>query len=121
MLDKESSNKLSQCDIRIQEVLNEASKITDFKVVCGYRNKAEQNLVYKEGYSRVEWPNSKHNRQPSLAVDIVPVPFKGYHDHCAFSFLAGVIKAVAYYKNINIIWGGNWHNLLDLCHFELDS
>jgi hypothetical protein len=43
-------------------------------VICGHRGQQEQDAAFKSGASRVQFPNSKHNKQPSLAVDIAPAP-----------------------------------------------
>jgi peptidoglycan L-alanyl-D-glutamate endopeptidase CwlK len=44
----------------------------DCTIICGTRGKAEQNKYFEEGKSKLKWPNSKHNRNPSLAVDVAP-------------------------------------------------
>lgn len=44
----------------------------DVMVVCAYRNKSMQDKAFKEGKSKLKWPNSAHNKAPAQAVDICP-------------------------------------------------
>ena len=67
-----SIENLNTCDKRIQLVLNKAIEVIDFSVICGHRGKEAQQLAYKEHRSTKQWPDSKHNRDPSPAVDIWP-------------------------------------------------
>ena len=67
-----SKEKLSQCDKSLQLICNQAIVYTDFSIVTGHRNKEEQNRLYQQGFSKLKWPNGKHNSNPSLAVDVAP-------------------------------------------------
>ena len=44
----------------------------DCTIVCGHRDKQEQDKAFTEGKSKLQYPNSKHNKIPSLAVDAAP-------------------------------------------------
>ena len=99
-------------------ILKEAIHIYDFSVLCGHRGKDEQNLAYKKGFSKLKFPESKHNSIPSRAVDIAPYPID-WDDHKRFYELAGIIKGIAHEKGIEIRWGGNFRGWKDLPHFEL--
>lgn len=44
----------------------------DCSVVWGHRGEKEQNKAFASGNSQLEWPNSKHNTLPSLAIDVAP-------------------------------------------------
>ena len=46
-------------------------------IVCGARGEKAQNKAFAEGNSTLKWPNSKHNRQPSWAVDVAPYEASG--------------------------------------------
>lgn len=48
--------------------------VRDITVLCTYRGKKEQDEAFKKGWSKLEWPKSKHNKKPTLAVDIAPFP-----------------------------------------------
>lgn len=115
-----SRERLSTCDPRIQSVMHEAIKYTDFTVLCGHRGKEEQDSAYRHGFSKVEWPNSKHNTLPSRAVDIVPYPID-WQDEGRFHTLADVVKHVAKEMGVKLVWGGDWKNFKDLPHWELSK
>lgn len=48
--------------------------IIDYVVICGYRGEKEQNEAYRTGMSGLKFPNSKHNKKPCLAIDVMPYP-----------------------------------------------
>ena len=45
---------------------------SDITVLEGHRNKARQNQMVDEGKSQLDWPHSRHNTWPSMAVDVAP-------------------------------------------------
>ena len=112
-----SHAKLLTCHKDLQDICNEAIKIYDFAVICGHRTKEEQQKAFDAGFSKVRWPDSKHNKTPSLAVDLVPYPID-WNDRERFQQLAGIIKGIAHSKLIKIEWGGDW-KMQDLPHFQL--
>ena len=82
---KTSTARLETCSANLQLVCQEAIKRTpffadrtrqvvvpDLIVICGHRNREEQQKAYDHGMSKVQWPDSKHNTDPSIAVDIGP-------------------------------------------------
>ncbi len=89
VLNARSLKHLAQCDERLQRIAVEARKDFAFTVICGHRNKADQDAAFKGGFSKVKWPNSKHNKTPSLAFDACPdpidfskrVPFLNMREH----------------------------------------
>jgi peptidoglycan L-alanyl-D-glutamate endopeptidase CwlK len=113
-----SKERLKECDSRIQTVLNEAIKYYDFSVLCGHRGEEEQNEAYRKGHSKLKYPQSNHNKNPSKAVDVAPYPID-WKNHKRFYFLAGIILLIAKKKNISLRWGGHWKNFVDLPHFEI--
>ena len=121
-----SKRRLAQCDQRLQDVLNEAIELVDFSVLEGHRDEEKQNRMYDEGRSQLRWPGSKHNKQPSLAVDIAPYPID-WDDIRRFDRLSGVVMGIAHTKGITLRWGGDWdrdwevqdNRFNDLPHFEL--
>ena len=123
-----SRELLSGCDTRLQDICCRAIEVMDFTIITGYRNKQDQDKALAEGKSKLKWPDGKHNKYPSLAVDICPYR-NGlqWNDKEAFILLAGIILGIATTKDIKIRWGGDWtqdfnlHNdsFLDLGHFEL--
>lgn len=128
-----SSERLAECDPRLQDVLNTAIQYIDFSVVCGRRGKAAQRAAYLSGASRVDWPDSKHNAEPpdlSMAADLelCPAPAKN-EEHLRYCFLAGIVYAIASQLGYKVRWGGNWdrdaylldQTFYDLGHFELED
>jgi peptidoglycan LD-endopeptidase CwlK len=102
----------------------------DVFIVYGHRTQAEQDKAFKGGFSKVKWPNSKHNKTPSLAVDLAPVNAKGgidWNDLKGFTTLYHDVIAVAKAEGIKIRAGadfnqdGNLTNdrFVDLPHYEL--
>jgi peptidoglycan L-alanyl-D-glutamate endopeptidase CwlK len=116
-------------------VARRAIEVVDFSIICGHRDKATQDKCFAEGTSKVRWPNSRHNKFPSEAMDVAPYPIdwatfpdppwtsKEIKDY-AFALsdwyhLAGVILGVAEGLEIEIEWGGHWKTLVDLPHFQI--
>lgn len=125
-----SKNRLSQCTPKIQAWLNELINYIDFAVVCGHRSQLEQDIAFKNGASKLEWPNSKHNGYPSKAVDIVFCDKSGaqvWDEHQA-CYLAGRAMHLAewMFGKDFVRFGGDWDNdqdttdqtFMDFCHFE---
>ena len=114
-----SLKELNTCDARLREIMKRAIKVYDFSVICGFRDETAQNYAYdhKPQLSKFKWPNSKHNRQPSLAVDVAPYPIN-WDDPVKFTELAIVIKSIANDLCIPLIWGGEWRSV-DMPHYEL--
>ena len=121
-----SRNALESAHPKLRELFNEVIKTYDCKVLCGFRSQEDQQKAFDGGFSKVQWPNSKHNTYPSLAVDVVPYPVD-WQDLRRFYFFAGYVKATAERMGIKIRWGGDWdndfnfkdQNFHDLPHTEL--
>jgi len=116
-----SKEILSTCHQDIQKVLREAIQYTDVAVIEGVRDEKTQNKYFEEGKSMLKYPYSKHNRNPSQAVDVCPYEIgKGclWDDKENFYYLAGVILTIAKINRISLRWGGHWHSFKDLPHFE---
>jgi peptidoglycan L-alanyl-D-glutamate endopeptidase CwlK len=130
-----SESNLAEVHPDLIQVCRFVIEVFDFTVLCGYRGETEQNAAYPK-YTKVKYPDSKHNRMPSEAVDIIPydsikksiVPWKSDEE---FSLLAGHMMMAAYAFNIKIRWGHDWNRngilwdeagkLIDRPHFELIS
>jgi len=127
-----SKTNLAECNIDLQKIANEAIKLIDFTVYEGRRGEKEQNKYYHAGKSQLKYPDSKHNKQPSMAFDCAPYPID-WSEKRRFYFLAGVIKGVALRLlaegkiTHTLRWGGDWdmdgdfndQTFDDLPHFEL--
>lgn len=126
-----STDKIGTLDPRWGFVLNDAIELLDFTVICGHRTQQKQTEAFESGASTKRWPNSKHNQNPSLAVDLAPwhavKPHIRWEHKKEFILLAGVIMAFAHMYNIKVRWGGDWdedwdqydQTFMDIGHFEL--
>jgi len=120
-----SKFNLATCHNDIQRVLYKVIEDFDFSVLCGYRGKAAQREAFLSGRSKVDWPDSRHNATPSLAVDIAPWPID-WSNEDRFIYLAGFVMSNAKSMGVDLVWGGDWSgNMMinsgfrDLGHFEL--
>lgn len=108
-----SARILSTADKRLQALFNEVVKTYDCTVLCGHRGKEDQEEAYRTGKSKVLWPHSKHNRMPSLAVDVAPFPID-WKDMNRFYHFAGYVIRTAQDLGINVRSGLDWNGNLDL-------
>tara|TARA_R110000824_G_scaffold55664_6_gene153217 strand:+ start:1324 stop:1716 length:393 start_codon:yes stop_codon:yes gene_type:complete len=123
---KKSQERLNTCDPRLVELFEEVVEHFDCTVIQGYRDEAEQNKAFEDGFSKLKYPKGSHNKYPSLAVDIAPYPID-WKDRDRFHFFAGFVKGIASQMGLNIRWGGDWNsdthtkdnNFDDLPHFEV--
>ena len=121
-----STKNLSEAHPELQRLFNEVIKHYDCSIIEGYRGEEEQNRAYYAGKSGLKFPSSKHNKKPSLAVDVVPYPID-WRDKDRFYYFGGLVKGIASQLGIKIRWGGDWdgdnkfkdQSFHDLPHFEL--
>lgn len=121
-----SRGKLQECHPDLQDLFNEVIKHFDCAILTGHRSKEKQNDAFAKGLSKLKYPQSKHNKTPSLAVDVAPYPID-WGDKERFYYFAGVVKGIATQMGIDIRWGGDWDSdtqvhdqtFMDLPHFEL--
>lgn len=125
---KVSLKILQTCDNRLQDICHEAIKLLDFSVISGYRGEVEQTRIFEEGFSKNQFPHSRHNVYPSGAVDIAPWPID-WEDEDRFHRLAGVMQGIALMMGHKLTYGGDWDNdgiltdqsFNDLGHFQLEE
>lgn len=99
----------------------------DMTVFEGHRTRERQDQLYDEGYSKVQWPNSRHNQFPALAVDIVAYVGGPSWDWQYLDPMAVHIKATwdrltkdeRTSGNYTLTWGGDWA-WRDGAHWQLD-
>lgn len=123
----------------LQVVVDRALEISpfDISITEGFRDRGRQEQMVREGRSKVHWPNSMHNINPSLAVDLFPRPVgmpadEIWKNPLVFHALAGVMFAAAEAVSLRVTgyklrWGGDWdgdwtakdQSFHDLPHFEL--
>lgn len=127
MFSKRSLARLETCDHRLQIVMKRAIARYDFTVLCGHRSKQEQEDAFERGASKLRWPNSKHNKTPSLAVDVAPFPID-WDDLDRFREMARIIMEEADKAGIKLRWGGDFNmngkpddKFVDMPHFEINE
>lgn len=110
----------------------------DISLIEGHRTEARQRELFSTGKSRVTWPHSKHNKNPSEAVDIMPyhslIPHIDWEHTDSINHLAGFVRGVAVVlfqqgKISHLVrWGGDWdrdydirerRTFIDSPHYEL--
>jgi len=126
-----STDKLMTCHSDLEDLFFEVIKHRDCTILCGQRGVIEQNEYFRTGRSKVKYPNSKHNKTPSEAVDVAPYfqkrPHIRWNDRQSFYHFAGFVLGIAEMMKIKIRWGGNWdgddelfdQSFFDLPHFEI--
>jgi peptidoglycan L-alanyl-D-glutamate endopeptidase CwlK len=129
-----SAAKLSTCHEDIKKIANKVLEIHDCSVFEGHRDEVTQNAYFASGNSKVLWPDSKHNKYPSMAIDLAPyIPGKDPYNMHSVLYFAGIFMGVAemLYRQGEIThkvrWGGDWdmdddmddESFFDGIHFEL--
>ncbi len=124
---QKSLDRLNQCDSRLVSIFTEVVKHFDCTILEGYRDFDTQFKYWQQNKTKVQYPDSKHNKQPSLAVDVIPYPVD-WQDRERMCYFAGHVIAIAKVMfNTNIRWGGDWdldtdladNKFDDLPHFEI--
>jgi peptidoglycan L-alanyl-D-glutamate endopeptidase CwlK len=128
-----SFSKLSTCHQDLQVLFYEVIKYFDCTIIEGYRNQEDQEKAFAAGNTKLHWPNGKHNRQPSMALDAAPYPVDWKNEKRMYWF-AGYVMGIAQKLNSEgkmthaLRYGGDWdsdkninnENFKDLVHFELE-
>jgi len=125
-----SLTRLATCHLVIQTLMRRAMetcpKGLDWSIVCGHRGEAEQEAAVRAGASKVHYPRSKHNKSPSMAVDVAPF-VRGEISWFAPDYppVARHIKATwaamtdEERGGFTLSWGGDWTSFVDRPHWEL--
>lgn len=130
-----SKARLKTCHRDLQTLFAHVIQDYDCTIICGHRDKPEQDKAFAEGKSKLRYPNSKHNRIPSWAVDAAPYePGQGIDwTPRQMAYFAGYVKAMAdqmYRTSIishKVRLGIDWDSdndiddetFIDAPHFEL--
>ena len=113
---RKSREHLETCHPDLQTLFNAVIEEVDCSVICGYRNKADQDKAIASGNSKAVYPEGKHNSNPSTAVDVYPYPID-FDDLPRFYWFGGWVLAKAeILRNVGemlykVRWGGNWDGL----------
>ena len=147
---RQSLHRLRTMAPRLQALFERVVAAYDCTILCGHRGKEAQNKAFREGRSKVEWPDGQHNAYPSEAGDVAPWPVKwggplidwdeesgepprinreNLQALLNFYHFAGFVQGTAREMNIPIRWGGDWdrdydlfdQGFNDLVHYEIDE
>jgi peptidoglycan L-alanyl-D-glutamate endopeptidase CwlK len=118
---KKSLERLRTCHDDLQLLCHAILEDMDISVLCGHRTKEEQEEAFKAGNSRLQFPKSKHNSKPSLAVDIAPVKNGkiDWNDIKLFEKMCKLVEQKAEKMGIDIRLGRDFKTLKDYPHIEL--
>lgn len=127
-----SFSKLSTCHPDLQALFYEVIKHFDCQILEGYRSKDAQEEAFKNGRTQLHWPDGKHNKQPSMAVDVAPWPIQ-WNNEKRFYWFAGFVMGIAQKlkdegkMSHSVRFGGDWdrdkniddQTFMDTVHYEL--
>ena len=83
-----------------------------------YRDPADQELAFQDGKTQLHFPNSAHNKVPSLALDLFSLTEDGI---AAFPYpLYKKISDENKADRLSLIWGGDFKSIGDSDHFQVD-
>lgn len=85
-----SQQEFNKAHPKLQQILGEAIKVIDFKILQATRGRAQQERAFRTGHSKAHFGQSAHNYVPSIAVDLFPAPFD-WNNRKAFVDLYNVI------------------------------
>lgn len=98
-------------------------EVCDVSLLYGYRDRELQNTLFENGMSTLRYPDSKHNHQPSLAVDLQPYPRPQAEPKLwgALGYIAGRAIERATQMGFTIRWGGDWDGDGDMTDQSFDD
>lgn len=117
-------SKLMQAHPDIASWYREKKKLyPNLHISFSYRTMKEQNELFAQGKTLLQWPNSKHNNQLpnglpcALALDLFQIDEdgNGRFSRQFYSLLNDQNRA----DRAPIRWGGDFKSLKDYDHFEL--
>lgn len=128
-----SMRKLSTTHPDLQRLFFEVVRTFDCRILEGNRGQEAQEKAVEGGFSKLHYPQGKHNALPSLAVDVSPYPID-WKNNQRFYWFAGYVIGIAQKlkdegkMQHSIRWGGDWNRnfditdengLRDLVHYEI--
>jgi peptidoglycan L-alanyl-D-glutamate endopeptidase CwlK len=91
-----SKQRLKTCHRDLQTLFAHVVQEIDCTIICGHRDKEDQDKAFAENKSQLKYPNSKHNRTPSAAVDAAPyIQGKINWTRDQAIYFVGYVKAIA--------------------------
>lgn len=129
-----SEERLATCHKDLRVLLRHVIQDYDCTVIFGHRNEEDQNKAVAEGKSKLLWPLSTHNKNPSWGIDVAPYEGTGIDwGKLQSVFFQGYVLGIADQlfrigvMTHRIRLGIDWDNDRDIddttfwdgCHFEL--
>ncbi len=114
----------AELDPRLQRIMDDVlAEVSDLSLISGHRSKEEQNSLFAQGRSKLEFPQSKHNSFPSLAVDFTPYPYPDYDPKlwAALAYIAANAITIGRQYGVTLRWGGDWNRNGDLTDQTFDD
>lgn len=121
-----STARLDTCHPDLKRLFRTVVLSFDCTIICGHRGMTAQHEAFEAEHSKVDWPDSRHNKIPSTAADVGPWPLD-WDDIPRFYFFGGYVMRAAHDLGIPLTWGGDWDNdlevsdqkFMDLVHYQL--
>jgi peptidoglycan LD-endopeptidase CwlK len=124
---RRSLNNFRGVHVDLVRVMNLGLALTtvDFGIINGVRTGAQQHAFFVAGASQIDWPTKLGEATPrhvtGHAVDVFAyVNGIGSWDAPLYEEISDAVKTAAAKIHVAVVWGGDWHTLKDLGHFELD-
>lgn len=111
-------------DPRLVRVMDRVlHEVADVSLIFGFRDQATQDYLFMTGKSQLAWPHSKHNRDPSLAVDFQPYPMPKRKEKlwASLAYIASAAIQFAASEGVTLRWGGDWNRNGDLTDQKFDD
>lgn len=130
---KKSLDRLATCHIDLQNLFLTVVKYWDCTILEGARGEADQNAAFDRGASKLRYPMGRHNKTPSMAVDVAPWRMPEWNKNADFYYFGGFVMGVAAMLrerriiSHDIIYGADWNcnqrisdeKFIDAVHFEI--
>jgi len=109
---RNSRKHLSTVDARLQRIAHRVLLIKDHSIIQGHRGKTAQNFAFESGNSELQWPDGKHNKRPSSAMDVQVYPRPEIESDLRDEqiYLLGIYKGVGQEQGIPVRVGMDWDN-----------
>lgn len=143
-LSKIGQKRRQELDPRLQKVIDCVLELMNVAVLCGHRNKEDQDLAFAQKRSKTPWPRSKHNSLPSRAVDMAPYfnempnirwPSNAIMQNpdaqvfARYAYMVGLARGIASQQGVKLRSGMDWdsdgeiadNSFNDLPHLEINE
>ena len=130
---RNSRKHLCTADARLQRIAHRVLRIKDHSIIQGHRGKRSQDAAFNADPPRtyLPWPKGKHNKKPSLAIDVQTYPRPDGEEAIREEqiYLLGIYKGVAQEQGILVRTGADFDRdgqvsdstWYDLFHVEIDE